>query len=352
MQPVGHESSGARPWAEILGSFSDVATQSARLDRRWQTGYHLVFDVSVIIPSFNRLWSLPKAVESCRTSGCKSQIIVVDDGSTDGTWDWLQRQKDVVAIRQDNWGKDWAVNEGFAVARGEFVRFLDSDDWLMPAANEQQLAIGRSQQADVVVAGHRFYDEESTTERDSPWTKCDDFIAQQLGECDSSHYSAYLFRRTFIEHTPHRQEFGFRDDRMFVIEVAVNKPRVAVFNSLALVHRHHAQQRLQFAKGMGAVVTNWQHVNVYKKALALLEARGELTRRRMKAATNVLWPLAHWIAYSDIDEACEVASWIYRLDDKFIPPEKGLLGMLYGRLGFRRVEQLLRMRRFFVTPSR
>jgi glycosyltransferase involved in cell wall biosynthesis len=272
---------------------------------------------------------------------------VVDDGSTDGTWDWLQGQKDVVAIRQDNWGKCWTVNKGFAVASGEFVRFLDSDDWLLPGANDRQLAIGRAQAADVVVAGYRVYDEESATERDSSWTKCDDFISQQLGECDSSHYSAYLSRRTFIEHTPHRQEFGLRDDRMFIIEVAIKRPRVAEFHSPAFVHRHHAQQRLQFAKGIGAVVTNWQQLNVYRKVLALLEAKGELTKRRKKAATNVLWPLAHWIAYTDLDEASDVARWIYHLDDEFVSPNKGLLGYLYRRVGFRRTEQLLRLRRVF-----
>jgi glycosyltransferase involved in cell wall biosynthesis len=91
-------------------------------------------DVSVIIPTYNRLWALPRAVESCRDE-CSTEIIVIDDGSTDGTWDWLQTQKDVAAIRQDNWGKDWAVTKGFAAARGEFIRFLDSDDWLIPGAS-------------------------------------------------------------------------------------------------------------------------------------------------------------------------------------------------------------------------
>src|SRR5262249_23316982 len=152
---------------------------------------------------------------------------------------WLQQQREVTAIRQDNWGKDWAVNKGFAVARGEFVRFLDSDDWILPDTNEKQLAIGRSQNADVVVAGYVIYDEKSKTEHMSRWTTCDDFIAQQLGECDSSHYSAYLFRRSFIQNIFHRQEFGPRDDRMFVIEVALHNPRTAVYDAPAFVHRRH-----------------------------------------------------------------------------------------------------------------
>lgn len=303
-------------------------------------------DVSIIIPTYNRLWALPQAVESCRAAGGRVEIIVVDDGSTDGTWDWLQGQKDVAAIHQDNWGKDWAVNKGFATARGEFVRFLDSDDWILPDANEKQLAIGRSQNADVVVAGFRVVDEKTQTEQLVNWTTCDDFIAQQLGECDSSHYSAYLFRRSFIQNIFHRQEFAFRDDRMFVIEVALHKPRIAVYDALGFVHRHHERGRLQFGDGMRAVVTNWQHLNLYKKALAMLEARGELTPRRIRAAVNALWPLTHWIAYTHLDDACEVARWIYQMDDSFVPPHNGLLSLLYRRLGFRRTEQILRMRRF------
>src|ERR1700716_2554760 len=90
--------------------------------------------VSVIIPTYNRLWSLPQAVESCRENACKVEIIVVDDGSTDGTGEWLQSQKDVVVLKTSNWGKCWAVNSGVRIARGEYIRFLDSDDWLLAGA--------------------------------------------------------------------------------------------------------------------------------------------------------------------------------------------------------------------------
>ena len=86
--------------------------------------------LSIIIPSYNRLWALPKAIESCRATKSPHEIIVIDDGGTDGTSDWLAQQPDVVHVRTDNWGKDWAVNKAFSMARGEYVRFLDSDDWL------------------------------------------------------------------------------------------------------------------------------------------------------------------------------------------------------------------------------
>ena len=304
-----------------------------------------MIDISVIIPTYNRLWALPQAVESCRHSICGTEIIVVDDGSTDGTWEWLATQPDVVAIRQDSWGKDWAVNKGLAAAQGEYIRFLDSDDWLMPGANDGQLEVARSTGAEVVVAGCQVVDEVSKVTTTMPWVNCDDFVAQQLGECSGSHYSAYLFKRSFVAQIPHRQEFGAKDDRMYVLELALRNPRVSVFDTPTLAHRYHARQRLQSVQGMDAVENNLHHMRIYRKVLAMLQNRGELTLRRKRAAIRVIWPLAHWIGYTHLDEADEIARWVHELDPEFQPPEDGALGWFYRNLGFRRTERILRVRR-------
>ena len=289
---------------------------------------------------------------SCLDSAVTVEIIVVDDGSSDGTWEWLQTQKDVIAVRQENWGKCWAVNRAFAQSRGEYVRFLDSDDWLLPGANAKQVAIARSKDADIVVAGYEVYDESEQLINRYSWMECDDFIAQQLGECDSSHYSAYLFRRSFLGSIPHREEFAQRDDRLFVLEAALAAPSVAVCSQPVFGHRYHVQGRLQFPRGMRAVVTNFQHLMLYRKILAHLESQGELTQRRKKAACNVIWPLAHRVGYHHLDEACDVAQWVFELDPAFRVPEKGLLGLLYRRIGFRKAELLLRFRRNFLALFR
>jgi len=95
-------------------------------------------DVSVIIPTYNRLWCLAKAIDSCRNTKCQTEIIVVDDGSTDGTWDWLQKQEGLIAIRQENQGQTYAINNGFSVAKGKYIRFLDSDDYLCEGIIDKQ----------------------------------------------------------------------------------------------------------------------------------------------------------------------------------------------------------------------
>lgn len=308
-------------------------------------------DISVIIPTYNRLWSLPKAIESCRQPGLDVEIIVVDDGSTDGTWDWLQQQTGLVVLRQDNLGQVWARNAGFARARGKYVRFLDSDDWYHEDTFRHQFEIAELENADIVVAGYSLSDGDRITKQQN-WFTCDDFVAQQLGECEYSHHAAFLFRREFLEDIPYRPDFSFRDDRLFMLEIALKHPKVAVYTPPAINLRNHNRGRIQFPKGMKLVVTNFQQLQLYRRILKKLDEQGELTLRRKRAAINLLWPLAHWIAYTHLDEACEVADWIFELDPEFRPPEPGALGQLYRRLGFRRTEQILKFRRMLLVAFR
>ena len=313
-------------------------------------------DVSVIIPSFNRLWALPAAVESCRSKEISVQIIVIDDASGDGTAEWLATQSDLTVVQGDGWGKPWGVNRAMALATGEYVRFLDSDDWLNPGANEIQFELAEREQADVVVAGLDIYRDSALEER-LGWVPTDDFIAQQLGEGPGSHYSAFLFRREFLANIPHRTLFpgsGFasRDDRCVILEVALQHPRMSVCNENTLCHRQHARGRLQFHGGLAGTGSEIQLLHIYQQVLRLLRARGELTERRARAAVQVLWPLAHRIAYSHLEDACQVVQWIEDLVPAFVPPERGPLGTLYRTLGFRWTERILAFRRAFVALGR
>ena len=259
-------------------------------------------DVSVIIPTYNRLWSLPQAVDSCRGTTCTTEIIVVDDGSNDGTWAWLQEQEDITALHSGGWGKPWAVNQAFRASAGRYVRFLDSDDWLYTEMIDRQLAQAEEKDVPLMVGGKDLYDEEGTYVETQPWVYCDDFIAQQLGECDSSHYSAFLFRRDLIEDIPHRTafpnpDFASRDDRCFMLEVALKEPKYAISEDPVLCHRHHEKGRLQFAQGMRQVGTHLQQLRIYCNIIDQLQRRNALTIRRRRAAAAALWPLAHWIGY-------------------------------------------------------
>jgi len=309
-------------------------------------------DITIIIPTYNRIGFLPKAIASCKNNaGLEVQVIVVDDGSTDGTWQMLQQTEGIEIYRQQHWGKPWAVNMAFQHAKGKYVKFLDSDDWLAEGVLAKQFASAEKDNADIVVAGYYLYEDEQLI-RTQPWIDCDDFIAQNLGECDSSHYSAFLFRKKFINDIPHRTSFAnanfaSRDDRCFMLEASLKEPKISVLEEPALCHRHHKKGRLQFQHSVGAACTNYQHLLIYKSILGELAATNRLTERRVKASVNILWPLAHWIAKDFPEEGAKVMEWIYELDPNFAIPQKGALGWLYKNVGFKATEKLLRFRRLF-----
>ena len=104
--------------------------------------------VSIIIPTYNRRDLLPLAVESCFAQDYPAlDIIIVDDGSTDGTapvveellqGDWKDRG--IRYVYQANAGASSARNHGLSLALGEYVQFLDSDDELFPSKLQKQVA--------------------------------------------------------------------------------------------------------------------------------------------------------------------------------------------------------------------
>jgi glycosyltransferase involved in cell wall biosynthesis len=85
--------------------------------------------ISVIIPTYNRVELLRETVESVRNQTFQDfEIIVVNDGSSDGTSDWLGAQPDLQVIEQENRGIAASRNAGAATARGRWLAFLDHDD--------------------------------------------------------------------------------------------------------------------------------------------------------------------------------------------------------------------------------
>jgi glycosyltransferase involved in cell wall biosynthesis len=95
--------------------------------------------VSVVISSFNYDRFLAQAIDSALSQTWPAvEVIVVDDGSTDGSRAIIERYgARVQAILKANGGQGSALNAGFARCRGSVVLFLDSDDVLLPHAVEQ-----------------------------------------------------------------------------------------------------------------------------------------------------------------------------------------------------------------------
>ena len=115
--------------------------------------------VSVVIPCYNRARVVAETIQCVlRQTFPPDEIIVVDDGSTDNTIEVLESfGSRLKIIRQKNAGPSAARNAGLAVATGEFVWFMDSDDLASLNKLEIQTAALEAEKADIAIC---------------PWIKC------------------------------------------------------------------------------------------------------------------------------------------------------------------------------------
>ena len=100
--------------------------------------------ISVIIPTFNRKKILSRAIQSVINQSLSPfEILIIDDGSNDGTEEWVKENfQNIKYVYQNNRGVSSARNIGIENANGDWVAFLDSDDeWLPNKLHEQVKAI-------------------------------------------------------------------------------------------------------------------------------------------------------------------------------------------------------------------
>lgn len=123
--------------------------------------------LSIIIPVFNVEAYIDECLRSVTNQTFRDiEIILVDDGSTDSSGAkcdyWSQQDSRIVVIHKDNEGLGYARNSGMAIARGEFIAFVDSDDMVNYNTYSDCLRVVVDSAADVLYFSHqRFIDSES-----------------------------------------------------------------------------------------------------------------------------------------------------------------------------------------------
>ncbi|MGN1020473.1 MAG: glycosyltransferase family 2 protein [Aristaeellaceae bacterium] len=115
--------------------------------------------VSVIVPVYNGEKFLGPCLESIlRQDLADMEILVVDDGSRDGTWalleDFARRDARIRPIRKENGGVSSARNAALAVCQGAYIRFVDADDLLPPDSMATLLEGMREKDCGLVIAAY------------------------------------------------------------------------------------------------------------------------------------------------------------------------------------------------------
>lgn len=125
--------------------------------------------ISVIVPIYNISTYLTKCLETIiQQTFADLEIVLVDDGSTDGCGDicdaYGQKDARIVVVHKENGGLVSARKAGLRASHGEYITYVDGDDWIEPDLCEQMYQKMTEQGVDIVLCGH--YEETGTARKE------------------------------------------------------------------------------------------------------------------------------------------------------------------------------------------
>lgn len=201
--------------------------------------------VTLIIPAYNVDRYIGRCIESLqRQTFTDFELIVVDDGSIDRTGDvadkCAERDIRIDVIHTQNQGAPAARNTALDRARGEYVHFIDADDWVEPSMLSELVAMADEYQLDLLIAGFyidTYYGgaDQHTSELKSQPTQI--FASKEEFRCAAYRlfdtnllYTPWnkLFRRSYLESIHARFKPTFWDDFPFVLDVIRDIEKIGI----------------------------------------------------------------------------------------------------------------------------
>ncbi len=176
--------------------------------------------ISVVIPVYNTAEYLGQCLDTILLQTLQEiEVICIDDGSTDDSLSCLQGyaflDNRLKVVHQENAGSGVACNRGLKEATGEYVIFLDSDDFFEADMLEKMLARAELDKSDMVVCGHYIFDEKlKKTEtnlipkqflKQSIWTP-EELLEDLFNFCDPSSWNKLIRRELIVKNDLHFDE--------------------------------------------------------------------------------------------------------------------------------------------------
>lgn len=251
--------------------------------------------ISVVIPTFNRLAMLKETLGSVDAQTFQDfEIVVADDGSTDGTLEWLAAERaDIRVAKAGGKGAGGARNAGILAARGDYVSLLDSDDLWHPQALEQVAGVLKKYPAAplIIIREDRFQDEAGPR----PFARIESVETEEYatlldvatscrGFAGTSVWGA-IRREFFIEVGLFREDRGINmEDLDWLLLAGDRGPAVRIGEPALLAYRLHGTQiskdPMQFYRSV-----EWF---LHSEKTCRYPATGAKQRRKYVAAVSLL----------------------------------------------------------------
>jgi glycosyltransferase involved in cell wall biosynthesis len=202
--------------------------------------------VSVIIPCFNAQRWLAEAIDSCLNQTYPHlEIIVVDDGSTDKSLQIIKSYQDQITwVTGLNRGGNYARNKGFALSKGEYIQYLDADDYILPDKIASQVEVLEKMGGDVAYGDWRYEkhlpDGTSYLEEVEVCGPKQDFLESLLSNDRWVPLVGLLFtREAVINKGVWDEKLKAAQDRDFLITIAINDGKFVYQSGCHSIYRRH-----------------------------------------------------------------------------------------------------------------
>jgi len=304
--------------------------------------------VSVIIPCYNAERWIDEAIQSALNQTYSPvEVIVVDDGSSDGSWKKIQEfGSRVIAETGPNRGGSAARNRGFVLSRGDYIQFLDADDYLLPKKIPRQVAFLEASGADVVYGDwrheHFLPDGSSQLEEIAVSGAQADVLSALLSGWWVAP-AALLFRRHVLEKTGGWDEsLAAAQDRDLFISIAMTDAKIAYQPGCYSIYRRYGHDTVSTGSRM-----RWldNHCRVLDKAAAALNAAERMKSEYRRALASSYFHLARNYFDRDRKKYRETMEKVLMLEPKFQPRESAIYGLAKRMFGFSAAESLASWKR-------
>lgn len=304
--------------------------------------------VSVIIPCYNAERWVSEAIQSClNQTYAPIEVIVIDDGSTDRSLDVIKSFGNKSRWESGlNCGGNHARNRGFAISSGEYIQFLDADDYLLPEKIARQVRFLEESGADVVYGDwrHQHYrpDGSSWLEDIAVSGAQEDVLDALISDWWVA-ATALLFRRHVVEKAGRWDEsLMAAQDRDFFLSVAMTSAKIAYQPGCFSIYRRHGHATVS----TGSTI-RWldNHCRALDKVVAALNGEEHMKLKYRQSLALSYFSLAR--NYFDLDRKKyeKVMTKVLALEPKFYPQESWLYNSVRHCLGFTAAERMASWKR-------
>ena len=202
--------------------------------------------MSVIIPCYNQAKFLPHAVAALQAQTLEEwECIIVDDGSTDNTAEVASnlalQDSRIRLLQKINGGSASARNLGLQQAIGEYIQFLDADDYMDSDKLQKQYQLMQSKRADMCYTAfrHIYADGKESTVHFSELTQTNILTGWGLGKSIPPH--AFLYKTTFVQsnYLKFDERCRYREDWGWLIDCFDAHPKIAMMPEYSGVYYFH-----------------------------------------------------------------------------------------------------------------